>query len=75
MYSAFARSAGRQNSSANSSRASITYGLDGAAVQGALADHLHVLTALADVHGDGHDLRPVSSVIQPMHTEVSSPPE
>ena len=33
-------------------------GLDRAAVQGALADDVHVLPALADVDGDGHDLLP-----------------
>ena len=32
--------------------------LDGTAVQGALADDVHVLAALADVHGDGHHLLP-----------------
>ena len=36
--------------------ASATYGLDGAAVEGALADDLQVLAALADVDGDGDDL-------------------
>ena len=33
-------------------------GLHRTAVQGPLADHVHVLTALADVHGDGHHLLP-----------------
>ena len=31
-------------------------GLDGAAVEGSLTDHLEVLAALADVNGDGDDL-------------------
>ena len=31
-------------------------GLDGAAVEGSLTDHLKVLAPLADVDGNGHDL-------------------
>ena len=50
-------------------------GLDRAAVEGALADDVHVLAALADVDGDGDDLGAGLSAIQPMATEVSRPPE
>ena len=50
-------------------------GLHGATVEGALADGLDVLATLADVHGDGDTSLPVASSIQPMATDVSSPPE
>ena len=76
MYRALALIAGRQYSSANSSLASATYGLDRAAVERALADDVQVLAALADVDGDGDDLGAgLASAIQPMATEVSRPPE
>ena len=50
MYSASALSAGRQYSSANSSRASATSDST-APRESPLADDLHVLPALAHVHG------------------------
>ena len=50
-------------------------GLDRAAVERPLPHHLHVLAALAEVDGDGDDLRPVSLPIQLIATEVSRPPE
>lgn len=51
-------------------------GLDGTAVEGTLAHHFHVLAALAEVEGHGHDLFAGFLLIQLMATEVSGrPPE
>ena len=51
-------------------------GLNGTAVEGALADHLKVLAALADIDGDSDDLSAGGLADpSPMATDVSRPPE